>query len=128
MKVQIFKDVARAAPEHAGERFVQRRVGLHHVCLRARSREDVDRIHDFLREIGAEVVHPPEDGPFARLSKKPIEGAGTVDQASRYQFVDDTIEPGKVYFYYVESIAMSGKRERFTPVRRAKAKSAPAAP
>src|SRR5690349_25031524 len=30
-------------PALAGERFVQQRVGLHHLCLRARSREDVDR-------------------------------------------------------------------------------------
>ena len=50
---------------HAGERFVQERVGLHHVCFRARSREDVDRLHDFLREIGATVVHPPEEGQWA---------------------------------------------------------------
>ena len=27
----------------AGDRFVQQRVGLHHLCLRARSREDVDK-------------------------------------------------------------------------------------
>ena len=30
-------------PALAGERFVQQRVGLHHLCLRARSREDVDK-------------------------------------------------------------------------------------
>ena len=28
------------APEHAGSSFEQNRVGLHHLCLRARSRED----------------------------------------------------------------------------------------
>jgi catechol 2,3-dioxygenase-like lactoylglutathione lyase family enzyme len=57
--------IQRAEPEYASERFVQRRVGLHHVCFRARAREDVDRLHDFLREQGARVVHPPEEGPFA---------------------------------------------------------------
>ena len=30
-------------PALVGERFMQQRVGLHHLCLRARSREDVDR-------------------------------------------------------------------------------------
>jgi catechol 2,3-dioxygenase-like lactoylglutathione lyase family enzyme len=30
-------------PALAGERFVQQRVGLHHLCLRARSREDLNR-------------------------------------------------------------------------------------
>jgi catechol 2,3-dioxygenase-like lactoylglutathione lyase family enzyme len=57
--------IQRGDPALAKERFVQRRVGLHHVCLRARSREDVDRVFDHLREIGARIVHPPEDGPFA---------------------------------------------------------------
>jgi len=57
--------IMRAADAHARERFVQERVGLHHLCLRAREREDVDRIHDFLKEIGAKIVHPPEDGPWA---------------------------------------------------------------
>jgi catechol 2,3-dioxygenase-like lactoylglutathione lyase family enzyme len=52
-------------PEYAGERFVQRRVGLHHICFRVREREDVDAIHDFAVGIGATIVHPPEDGAFA---------------------------------------------------------------
>lgn len=52
-------------PTHADERFDQGRVGLHHVCFRARSREDVDALHAFLRERGAHIVHPPEEGPWA---------------------------------------------------------------
>ena len=53
------------APEHAGERFDQGRPGLHHVCFRARAREDVDAVHDFARGIGARIVHPPEEGSWA---------------------------------------------------------------
>ena len=53
------------APEHAGERFDQGRVGLHHVCFRARTREDVDTAHAFAREIGAHIVQPPQPGPWA---------------------------------------------------------------
>ena len=49
-----------------GGRFEQGRVGLHHVCLRARSREDVDSVHDVLIAIGATIVHPPGDEPWAR--------------------------------------------------------------
>ena len=52
-------------PEHAGERFVQNRVGLHHVCFRARERDDVDEVHRFLVEIGADIVHPPQDDGYA---------------------------------------------------------------
>ena len=56
----------RATDEaHEGERFDQSRVGLHHVCFRAREREDVDHMHEFARELGATIVHPPEDGPYA---------------------------------------------------------------
>ena len=57
--------IVRAEDAHAGERFVQFRVGLHHVCFRARSREDVDALHGLLVELGARVVHPPEDGAWA---------------------------------------------------------------
>ena len=57
--------IAPVAPEFKDSAFDQRRVGLHHVCFRARSREDVDAIHAVALEIGAKIVHPPEDGRFA---------------------------------------------------------------
>lgn len=56
------------------------------------------------------------EGPFVRVSASVIEGGGTTDEVRRYEFVDDTIDPHKTYYYYVESISMSGERERFTPV------------
>jgi catechol 2,3-dioxygenase-like lactoylglutathione lyase family enzyme len=46
-------------------RFVQGRVGLHHVSFRARERGDVDTLYAFLQEIGATIVHPPEEGQWA---------------------------------------------------------------
>jgi catechol 2,3-dioxygenase-like lactoylglutathione lyase family enzyme len=56
--------LVRGAP--AGKRdtrFDQDRAGLHHLCFRARSREDIDAVHAFLAgEAGVRVVHPPEDG------------------------------------------------------------------
>jgi catechol 2,3-dioxygenase-like lactoylglutathione lyase family enzyme len=56
--------LVRAAPAaHRGVPFDQNRAGLHHFCFRAREREDVDRVHRFLVEIGATIVHPPEEGP-----------------------------------------------------------------
>jgi len=51
--------------EHAGEPFDQKRTGLHHICFRARSREDVDTLYQFLQQIDTGIVHPPEDGPWA---------------------------------------------------------------
>jgi len=70
-----------------------------------------------------------EEGPFERLTTTPIAAAGTTDEPQQYSFEDVTIEPGVVYWYYVESIAMSGVRERFTPVFAAKPKGvSPPAP
>ena len=57
-----------------------------------------------------------EDGPFERINQDTIPGAGTSDDVQDYVFVDDTIHPGVAYYYYVESIALDGERERFTPV------------
>ena len=49
--------VRAPAPEHVGERFVQNRVGLHHVCFRVRDRDEVDACHEFLVSIGTKIVH-----------------------------------------------------------------------
>lgn len=57
--------VQRGPGDGSGQRFEQDRAGLHHVCFRARSREDVDAVHGLLRELEAPIVHPPEEGPWA---------------------------------------------------------------
>jgi len=57
--------IMRADEAHRDERFEQFRVGLHHVCFRARSREDVDEFHELLRKLDATIVHAPEEGAWA---------------------------------------------------------------
>ena len=57
--------IQRCAEEHAGERFVQNRVGLHHLCLRARSRADVDAAAAKVREIGGHIDRGPIEREFA---------------------------------------------------------------
>jgi catechol 2,3-dioxygenase-like lactoylglutathione lyase family enzyme len=52
-------------PALAGERFMQQRVGLHHLCLRARLREDVDRCAALLEEMNATIVRGPMEGTWA---------------------------------------------------------------
>ena len=52
-------------PKHRGDAFDQRRIGLHHLCLRARERADVDAIHDVAVRLGARIVHPPREDGFA---------------------------------------------------------------
>lgn len=89
--------VHRPSPEHAGERFVQTRVGLHHICFRVRERADVDEAHAFLREIGAVIVHAPQQDAYApgyysvlfedpdgvRLEINHVPGRGVFDTGGR---------------------------------------------
>jgi len=43
--------------------FDQYRPGLHHLCFRARSREDIDGISEFVvKELDAKIIHGPEAG------------------------------------------------------------------
>jgi hypothetical protein len=60
-----------------------------------------------------------EEGPFARITPKPILGAGTTDETHKYEYRDDSIDPCKAYWYYVEEISTNGGRSKFTPVFRA---------
>ena len=59
--------LVRGAPEQKRDLpFDQDRPGLHHICFRARSREDVDAIHEFAVEtLQARIVHPAEEGVWA---------------------------------------------------------------
>ena len=57
--------IRKCDPEFTNERFQQYRVGLHHLCLRARSREDVDKTAALAAELGATIVRGPEERDWA---------------------------------------------------------------
>ncbi len=57
--------IRRPLPEHAGARFVQGTVGLHHICFRARSRNDVDVAYQILLDLGATILRVPQEGEWA---------------------------------------------------------------
>lgn len=57
--------IARCSEQYEHLRFIQTSVGLHHACFRLRSREDVDKLHVFLQDQKATIVHPPEEGSWA---------------------------------------------------------------
>lgn len=57
-----------------------------------------------------------EQGPFERINKDTIPGAGTTDIPQQYEYTDSAIQPGVVYWYYVESISLNGDRQRMTPI------------
>ena len=44
---------------------MQSRVGLHHICFRARSREDVDTLAEKLRQMEASIVRGPNESNWA---------------------------------------------------------------
>ncbi len=91
--------VRGAPPDKRDQPFDQDRAGLHHVCFRAREREDVDSIHGFVvDELGGKIVHPPEDGSqfapgyYSVLFEDPdgirvevnfVPGRGHLDQGGR---------------------------------------------
>jgi catechol 2,3-dioxygenase-like lactoylglutathione lyase family enzyme len=90
--------IERCGEAHGGEAFVQDRVGLHHLCFRARSRDDVDRTAAHLREIGAAIVRGPQDGAWApgyyyvlfedpdgiRLEVNHVPGAGVLAEGAAF--------------------------------------------
>lgn len=57
--------IRAASEDHEGTPFDQYRAGLHHLCLRARSTEDVDAVARFVAEHGARIVHGPQRDEWA---------------------------------------------------------------
>lgn len=62
-----------------------------------------------------------ENGPFTKLTARPIDGR-VRGPKGEFAYVDETIEAGKVYWYYVEVIDVLGERRKFTPLIKAPAK------
>jgi catechol 2,3-dioxygenase-like lactoylglutathione lyase family enzyme len=90
--------IKRCDAKYAGQRFVQGSVGLHHVCFRCRSREDVDRAHAFLKTQDVAIIRPPEEGAWApgyysilfedpagiRLEFNYVPGKGLLDEGASF--------------------------------------------
>lgn len=52
------------------------------------------------------------EGKFEKVNSRLIEGAGSSPLPHNYQFVDRDVEPGKVYYYYLEDIDITGITEK----------------
>ena len=57
--------ISAPSAEHEGAAFEQKRVGLHHLCFRARERADVDELHGFLTTLGAKIIRAPREDQWA---------------------------------------------------------------
>ncbi|HXY99868.1 MAG TPA: VOC family protein [Stellaceae bacterium] len=84
----------------AGRRFVQGELGLHHLCFRCRSREDVDSVYEFLKQQEVTIVRPPEDGPWA---------------PGYYSFLVEDPSGIRIEFNFVPGKGMIEEGAKFTP-------------
>ena len=92
-------------PEFSDERFQPSRVGLHHLCLRARSKEDVDKTAKLATKLGAKIIRGPEERDWApgyyyvlfedpdgiRLEVNFIPGAGLLKKGESFGAGEDYI-------------------------------------
>lgn len=99
--------ISQADPEFQDDRFHQRRIGLHHLCFRARSREDVDETFKLVQRLdGAHIVHGPQGENFApgyysilfedpdgiRIEVNHVPGKGHLDPSAKLPLVDTLSE------------------------------------
>lgn len=87
--------VHAVSEEFRSEKFHQNRIGLHHFCFRARSKQDIDSLYQFLKAADTKIVRAPEDGPWApgyysvlfedpdgiRIEANYVPGKGNLDPA-----------------------------------------------
>ena len=97
--------IRKCDPEYANERFQQYRVGLHHLCFRARTMEDVDETAILVSKLGAKIVRGPEERDWApgyyyvlfedpdgiRLEINFIPGKGLLKKGESFGSEDDYI-------------------------------------
>lgn len=57
--------ISLASKEHSNSKFQQGAVGLHHICFRAKSREDVNELFNVAKQLSAKIIREPEEGNFA---------------------------------------------------------------
>lgn len=56
------------------------------------------------------------DGPYRRLGHEIVRVSQEPGEIHSYRFVDTTVEASKTYFYYLDKIATTGVKSRFSGV------------
>lgn len=97
--------VRRCDQEFEQERFEQYRVGLHHLCLRAKSNDDVDKTAELAASLGAKIICGPEEHDWApgyyyvlfkdqdgmRLAANHLSDTGLLNSEAKFGFADDCV-------------------------------------
>jgi len=97
--------IRRCDPEFEGQRFEQYRVGLHHICLRARTRNDVDKTASYVADLGAKLVRGPEERDWApgyyyvlfedpdgiRIEVNFVPGTGLLNEDEEFKSANDYV-------------------------------------
>jgi len=104
--------------------------------LAASASRDAEKPHNTLRwktndvsNFGYDIYRADtEDGPFVKITSVPVPGTLKPGKVQTFEYEDDAIDPGRDYWYYVESITLMGERLKFTPTLKAPAKRPPASP
>ncbi len=87
--------VHRVPEQYQKDVFQQNRAGLHHFCFRARSKEDIDALYEFLITLKTRIIRQPEAGHWApgyysvlfedpdgiRIEANYVPGKGNLDPA-----------------------------------------------
>ena len=66
-----------------------------------------------------------ESGPFVKVNAEPVPGTLQPGKVQTFEYQDAAIDPSRDYWYYVESISLTGERLKFTPTLKAPAKVPP---
>ena len=83
--------------------FNQNNIGLHHLCFRARNRDDIDKIKEKLIEMNAHIKRGPIEGPWApgyyyilfedpdgiRLEVNYVPGQGLLNESTAFNSNND---------------------------------------
>jgi hypothetical protein len=70
------------------------------------------RTESEINNLGFDVYRSESlDGTFTKVNKTYIPGAGTDGTPHSYRFIDEGVEVGKTYYYYIEDISYSGVKD-----------------
>jgi hypothetical protein len=56
-------------------------------------------------------------GPFLRVSPAIIRAVGGEGEIYSYSFIDDAVQPERIYYYYLDAVDSGGLKKRFTEVK-----------